>query len=113
MITGVAIKSPTQVWMLPAPKRHHHLAAWVNDGAYFATCEQGFVTDTGEFLCRAEAAEHALNCGQIRELMTPPWLFSEDMRRVSNGDQYVMVVAAAMAHPVSRVWKGYWQRTTH
>jgi hypothetical protein len=34
----------------------------------------------------------------------------EDDRRVSNGEQYLMAAAAALAHPVSRQWKGYWQR---
>jgi hypothetical protein len=34
----------------------------------------------------------------------------EDNRRVSNGEQYCAIVAAAAAHPVSRQWKGYWQR---
>jgi len=30
---------------------------------------------------------------------------------VSNGEQYLMAADAAMRHPVSRVWKGYWQRS--
>jgi transposase-like protein len=34
----------------------------------------------------------------------------EDNRRVSNGGQAGMVAGAAMASPVSRQWKGYWQR---
>jgi hypothetical protein len=34
----------------------------------------------------------------------------EDNRRVSNGAQHGAVTGAALAHPVSRVWKGYWQR---
>lgn len=37
------------------------------------------------------------------------WL--EDHRRESNGDLTVRVVGNAMAAPVSRVFKGYWQRT--
>ncbi|WP_421952903.1 IS1595 family transposase [Pelagibacterium sp.] len=36
------------------------------------------------------------------------WL--EDHRRRDNGGNAMAVVANAMAHPVSRVWKGYWQR---
>lgn len=36
------------------------------------------------------------------------WL--EDNRRNSNGANAYAVVEAAMASPVSRVWKGYWQR---
>lgn len=34
----------------------------------------------------------------------------EDNRRVSNGEQSLIVVNATLAHPVSRQWKGYWQR---
>jgi hypothetical protein len=34
----------------------------------------------------------------------------EDNRRIANGDQYRAIVAAAAMHPVSRQWKGYWQR---
>eukprot|EP00873_Tetraselmis_striata_P032486 jgi/Tetstr1/452750/TSEL_039786.t1 len=36
------------------------------------------------------------------------WL--EDHRRRDNGGNAMAVVTNAMAHPVSRVWKGYWQR---
>lgn len=34
----------------------------------------------------------------------------EDHRRLSNGEQFLVVVSAALHHPVSRQWKGYWQR---
>ena len=34
----------------------------------------------------------------------------EDNRRVHNGGQTAMVAVAAMDAPVSRQWKGYWQR---
>ncbi|MDI4657892.1 IS1595 family transposase [Xanthobacter autotrophicus] len=36
------------------------------------------------------------------------WL--EDHRRMDNGALAHRVAGLAMAHPVSRVWKGYWQR---
>jgi hypothetical protein len=36
----------------------------------------------------------------------------ENNRRVSNGEQYLMTTNAALTHPVSRQWKGYWQRST-
>ena len=36
--------------------------------------------------------------------------WKENNRRVSNGEQYLDVTALALAHPVSRQWKGYWQR---
>ena len=34
----------------------------------------------------------------------------EDNRRKPNGMQCLMIVNAALAHSVSREWKGYWQR---
>lgn len=34
----------------------------------------------------------------------------EDFRRTSNGQQFMMVVGAAARQPISRDWKGYWQR---
>jgi len=35
----------------------------------------------------------------------------ENNRRITNGEQYLMATDAALAHPVSRQWKGYWQRS--
>ena len=37
----------------------------------------------------------------------------ENNRRVPNGAQYLMTAEAAAHHPVSRQWKGYWQRASH
>ncbi len=34
----------------------------------------------------------------------------EDHRRKSNGSQFLQIVESAAQHPVSRQWKGYWQR---
>lgn len=34
----------------------------------------------------------------------------EDHRRMSNGEQFLTIAAAGLHHPVSRMWKGYWQR---
>ena len=36
--------------------------------------------------------------------------WKEDHRRLSNGELSCRQVGLAMAHPVSRVWAGYWQR---
>jgi transposase-like protein len=36
----------------------------------------------------------------------------EDNRRKPNGTLYLLVAGAALAHSVSRQWKGYWQRAT-
>jgi hypothetical protein len=34
----------------------------------------------------------------------------EDNRRMPNGSLHSAMTAAALAHPVSRQWNGYWQR---
>jgi hypothetical protein len=34
----------------------------------------------------------------------------EDSRRIDNGTQFLLICLAALSHPVSRNWKGYWQR---
>ena len=46
---------------------------------YFLNAIQGFVTDTGEFLDRVEAAKHAIECGQIKATRWGPRLYSEDV----------------------------------
>ena len=34
----------------------------------------------------------------------------ETNKRISNGEQFLTIAAAGLHHPVSRQWKGYWQR---
>ena len=37
--------------------------------------------------------------------------WKEDHRRLDNGALAHRAIKLAMAHPVSRTWKGYWQRS--
>lgn len=58
---------------------------------------------------RAERGIHhriAEHLGAYANEMT----WREDNRRISNGEQFLTIAAAGLHHPVSRVWKGYWQR---
>lgn len=57
--------------------RRHHLIIWEHEPQFFNNCEQGFVTDTGEFVDREEGAKIAFECGQIKE--PKRILFSEDL----------------------------------
>ena len=34
----------------------------------------------------------------------------ENNRRLSNGEQFLLLVSAGLHHPVSSQWTGYWQR---
>ena len=61
-------------------------------------------------LRRAEIGTHYHIAGPYLSANVNEMAWREDNRRVPNGTQYTMVIAAAMAHPVSREWKGYWQR---
>ena len=61
-------------------------------------------------LRRAEMGIHHRIAGPYLDGYAGEMAWREDNRRVSNGSQYHMVVGAALRHPVSRQWKGYWQR---
>ncbi len=59
---------------------------------------------------RAEIGIHHHIAGRYLNAYANEMAWREDNRRVSNGEQYLMATGAALAHPVSRQWKGYWQR---
>ena len=61
-------------------------------------------------LRRAEIGTHHLISGRYLVAYAREMAWREDNRRVSNGEQFLMAAGAALAHPVSRQWKGYWQR---
>ncbi len=59
---------------------------------------------------RAEIGIHHHIAGPYLQAYSQEMAWREDHRRVSNGEQYLAMTEAALRHPVSRVWKGYWQR---
>ena len=61
-------------------------------------------------LRRAKIAIHHRIAGPYLNAYASEMAWREDHRRVSNGVQYLMAADAALKHPVSRQWKGYWQR---
>jgi transposase-like protein len=61
-------------------------------------------------LRRAEIGTHHHISGRYLHAYAAEMAWREDHRRVSNGEQYLLATNAALAHPVSRTWKGYWQR---
>ena len=60
----------------------------------------------------AEIGIHHHISGRYLSAYANEMAWRENNRRVSNGEQYLMAASAALAHPVSRQWKGYWQRST-
>jgi transposase-like protein len=61
-------------------------------------------------LRRAEIGIHHSLAGPYLAAYAGEMSWREDNRRQSNGAQYMTLASAAAHHPVSRQWKGYWQR---
>ena len=59
---------------------------------------------------RAEMGMHHHVAGPYLDSYANEMAWRENHRRVSNGEQFLMIAGAALDHPVSRMWKGYWQR---
>ena len=59
---------------------------------------------------RAERGVHHRISGRHLQGYADEFAWREDFRRVSNGQQFAGVLRAAARAPVSRGWKGYWQR---
>ncbi|WP_316976012.1 IS1595 family transposase [Shumkonia mesophila] len=64
-------------------------------------------------LRRAEIGTHHHISGRYLHSYAREMAWREDNRRQPSGTQYAMVASAALGHPVSREWKGYWQRTAN
>ena len=84
MITAAAIKQDGQIYRgLAFKERHHDVIRQMVQNFNLPRPiigEQGFISDTGLFLSREDAATHALNCGQIKALkFNSTKLFSEDL----------------------------------
>ncbi len=64
-------------------------------------------------LRRAEIGAHHHISGRYLAAYASEMAWREDNRRISNGEQFLQVMAASLTHPVSRLLKGYWQRSQH
>jgi transposase-like protein len=59
---------------------------------------------------RAEIGMHHRIAGKYLDSYASEMAWRENNRRISNGEQYLIATNAALNSPVSRQWKGYWQR---
>ncbi len=89
-----------------AMKRVNHSVAFKDEDACTNQAESYFSR-----LRRAEIGTHHHVSGPYLHSYANEMAWREDYRREPNGTQYLMVAAAALGHPVSRQWKGYWQRS--
>jgi ISXO2-like transposase domain len=86
-------------------KRINHSEAYSTEEANTKQAESFFSR-----LRRAEIGIHHHVAGPYLSAYASEMAWRENNRRVSNGEQYLMTTSAALQHPVSRQWKGYWQR---
>lgn len=86
-------------------KRINHSESY-SDGEACTNMAESFFSR----LRRAEIGTHHHIAGPYLESYSDEMAWREDNRRLSNGELYLMAVNSALKHPVSRKWKGYWQR---
>jgi transposase-like protein len=86
-------------------KRINHSEAY-SDGEGCTNQAESFFSR----LRRAEVGIHHHISGPYLAAYAGEMDWREDNRRVSNGEQYLIVANATAKHPVSKQWKGYWQR---
>jgi hypothetical protein len=81
-IISVAISSFGIIASLPAPARHGDVLRKLfdfNQTVVVGADRQGFLTNTGRYVNRRDAAAIALAAGQIDKLQVTPDLYSEDL----------------------------------
>jgi hypothetical protein len=90
----------------------HYETKRINHSEAYST-DEGCTNQVESFfsrLRRAEIGTHHHVAGPYLAAYAAEMDWREDNRRISNGEQFSAIVSAAVHHPVSRQWKGYWQR---
>jgi transposase-like protein len=88
-----------------ATKRINHSEAYSTEESCTNWAESFFSR-----IRRAEAGIHHKIAGRYLHAYATEMAWREDFRRISNGGQFFKMVDAVLIAPVSRQWKGYWQR---
>ena len=86
-------------------RRINHSQAYSVDGVSTNQAESYFSR-----LRRAEFGQHHHISGKYLYAYAREMAWREDRRRQPNGSLHEIMAGAALAHPVSRIWAGYWQR---
>lgn len=87
-------------------KRINHARAY-SDGEACTNQAESFFSR----MRRSEAGIHHRIAGRLLSAYATELAWREDARRISNGNQFTMLVGSAAAAPKSTAWCGYWQRT--
>ncbi len=85
--------------------RINHSVAYSLDGACTNQAESFFAR-----LRRAEMGQHHHISGKYLLAYAREMAWREDTRQQPNGTLHELATGAALAHPVSRMWAGYWQQ---
>jgi hypothetical protein len=76
--------------------------------------ESGACTNQAEsFFSRLRRAQYGIHhriAGPYLDEYASEMAWRENNRRLANGTHWNLISAAALAHPVSRKWAGYWNR---
>ena len=86
-------------------RRINHSVSYSKDGACTNWAESFFSR-----MRRAELGQHHHISGKYLGAYAVEMTWREDNRRQANGALYEAATSAALAHPISRIWAGYWQR---
>ena len=86
-------------------KRINHSVAYSLNGACTNQAESFFSR-----MRRAELGQHHHISGRYLIAYAREMAWREDNRQQPTGRLHEMATGAALAHPISRVWAGYWQR---
>jgi transposase-like protein len=86
-------------------RRINHSVAFSKDGASTNQAESFFSR-----LRRAEIGVHHRISGKRLSPYASEMAWREDNRRVPNGAQFNAIASMALKYPMSREWRGYWQR---
>lgn len=80
-IAAAALRQSGEVYQLPPPARHHDVAAHMRSlGLNTLDVEQGFVTESGQFVDRKVACLAAQVAGQIKvKVGNAEELYTEDL----------------------------------
>lgn len=82
MILAPAIHYKDTIYTKPKPARHMDVAILIfkeHPTFNYGMGVNGFLRDDGAFLDREAAGEHALQCGQVKELHMGNELYSEEL----------------------------------
>jgi hypothetical protein len=85
----------------------------VNHSAEYVGAEGQNVNQAESFFSRLRRAEYGIHhriSGDYLYQYANEMAWREDARREPNGLHFRRVTGAALRHPKSEIWRGYWQR---